>query len=182
VALKSTDQIDNVLEHLQAAGQIKIVMIDTPGKMSEDLGPIIRASDLVIVPTRPGPHDLRALGPTVDAVEELAKPMVFVVNGAAPRARLTLQAAVALSQHGPVATTTVHQRVDLAAAMVDGRTAREAEGSPKAVEEIECLWKYVSTYLRRLNSKSKTKAAATHSRRPVSTQKRMHVSTSKEKA
>ena len=60
-------------------------------------------SDLVVVPTRPSPHDLRAVGVTVELVERLGKPLVFVVNAASPRARITSETAIALSQHGTLA-------------------------------------------------------------------------------
>ena len=62
---------------------------------------------------------------TVELVEKYDKPMVFVINAAVMRARLTGQAAVALSQYGTVAPITVHHRVDFAASMIDGRVARE---------------------------------------------------------
>jgi chromosome partitioning protein len=34
--------------------------------------------------------------------------MVFVVNAATPRARISAEAAIALSQHGTVAPVTIH--------------------------------------------------------------------------
>src|SRR5215468_901933 len=57
---------------------------------------------LIVVPTRPSPHDLRAVGPTADIADSLRKPLVFVVNSATARARITSETAVALSQHGMV--------------------------------------------------------------------------------
>ena len=62
---------------------------------------------------------------TVELVEQYDKPVVFVINAAVMRARLTGQAAVALSQYGTVAPVIVHHRVDFAAAMIDGRVVRE---------------------------------------------------------
>ena len=47
----------------------------------------IALADLVVVPTRPRPHDLRSVGRTVDLVERYGKPLVFVINGAHPTAR-----------------------------------------------------------------------------------------------
>ena len=41
-------------------------MIDTPAAITESISYVIGHADLVILPTRPGPHDLRAVGPTVD--------------------------------------------------------------------------------------------------------------------
>ena len=58
---------------------------------------------------RPSPHDLRAAGATVELVERLGKPLVFVINGAAQRARITSEAVIALSQHGTLAPSIIHQ-------------------------------------------------------------------------
>jgi chromosome partitioning protein len=85
----------------QLAGRgIELVVIDTPPAITDNIKAVAQVSDLVIIPTRPSPHDLRAVGATVDQVESTKKPMLFIVNGAANRARITADAAVALSQHG----------------------------------------------------------------------------------
>src|SRR3546814_10613823 len=97
-------------------------------------------AELVVIPTRPSPHDLRAAGATVDLCERAGKPLIFVVNAATPRARITYEAAVALSQHGTVAPTTLHHRTDYAASMIDGRTVMEVEPGSKSAQEIEELW------------------------------------------
>jgi chromosome partitioning protein len=43
------------------------------------------------------------VGATVDLCERAGKPLIFVVNAATPKAKITSEAAVALSQHGTVA-------------------------------------------------------------------------------
>src|SRR3546814_5939393 len=92
---------------------------------------LIRGAGRVLIPTRPSPHDLRAIGSTMELVEHLGKPLVFVVNGAAARARITTEAVTLLSQHGPLAPAIIHQRVDFAAAMIDGRTVMELPGDSR---------------------------------------------------
>ena len=87
---------------------------------------------------------------TVELVQQYDKPVVFVINAAVMRARLTGQAAVALSQYGTVAPVMVHHRVDFAAAMIDGRVARELNGKSRSAEEITLLWKYVNTLIRNI--------------------------------
>ena len=82
--------------------------------------------------------------------ERFGKPLIFVVNGATQRARITGEAAVALSQHGVVAPVTVHHRVDFAASMVDGRTVGEAVPKSASAKEIADLWLYVQDRLARL--------------------------------
>lgn len=134
------------LEALRGHG-IALVVVDTPPAITASISAVVEVSDLVLIPTRPSPHDLRAVGATVDLVEKSGRPMVFVVNGATPRARITADAAVALSQHGTVAPATVHQRVDFASSMIDGRTVREIGPESNSAREIAELWAYVSKRL-----------------------------------
>lgn len=144
-------EIDKLTEHLQALakGGIKLAIIDTPPSVTEMIQQVLRAADLVLIPTRPSPHDLRAVGSTVELVENAGKRMIFVINGAAPRARIAGEAAVALSQHGTVAPVTLYQRTDFASSMIDGRTVQEIDPKGRSAEEIGKLWKYVSTQLRK---------------------------------
>jgi chromosome partitioning protein len=60
---------------------------------------------------------LRAVSATVELVEQAGKKMIFVINVAAPRARITGEAAVAISQYGTVAPVTLYQRTDFASSM-----------------------------------------------------------------
>lgn len=134
------------LADLDAAG-IQLVVIDTPPAVSQRIQIVLNVADLVLIPVRPGPHDLRAVGATVALVEGAGKKMIFCVNGATPRARITGEAAIALSQHGTVAPSIIHQRVDFAASMIDGRTAGELDSSSRSGTEISELWQYVATHL-----------------------------------
>jgi len=134
------------LEALRAQG-IRLVVIDTPPAVTGTIRSVVAFADLVVIPTRPSPHDLRAVGATLDIVEGKGKPLVFVVNGATPRARITSEAAIALSQHGTVAPTTVHHRNDFASSMIDGRTVCEIEPDGRSALEIKELWDYVAQRL-----------------------------------
>ena len=134
------------VEKMRAAG-VSLLVIDTPPAITEMITDVVRVCDLVVIPTRPSPHDLRAAGATVDIVEHVGKPLVFVVNGAAARARITAEAAIALSQHGTVAPVTVHQRTDFAASMIDGRTVMDLNPSGKSATEINGLWRYLNDRL-----------------------------------
>jgi chromosome partitioning protein len=142
-------ELEEALKHLARMGT-RLAIVDTPPAITESISFVIGHSDLVIVPTRPSPHDLRAVGATVDMAERFGKPLIFVVNGATLRARITGEAAVALSQHGVVAPVTIHQRVDFAASMVDGRTVGEAVPKSASAKEISELWLYIQDRLARL--------------------------------
>jgi chromosome partitioning protein len=131
---------------------IRLVVIDTPPAVTKCISEVVSFGDLIVVPTRPSPHDLRAVGPTVDIVEGRKKPLIFVVNAATARARITMEAAIALSQHGTVAPVTVHNRLDYAASMIDGRTVMEVDPAGKSAVEMLQLWHYLSDRLGRIET------------------------------
>lgn len=125
----------------------RLVVIDTPPAVTRAISEVVAFADLVVAPTRPSPHDMRAVGPTVDIVEARGKQLVFVVNAATPRARITAEAAIALSQHGTLAPVTIHHRTDFAASMIDGRTVIELDPKSNSALEIVQLWDYLATRL-----------------------------------
>jgi len=130
------------LRQLAAAGYAT-AFIDTPPAITDAIRAVIESADLVLIPTRPSPHDLRAVGSTVELVQGAGKPFLFVVTQAKPNARLTVQAVAALSAHGPVAQAVMHDRVDYAGSMIDGLTVLETDGKGKSAAEMNDLWKIV---------------------------------------
>lgn len=140
------ETLDEDIERLREEG-VRLLIIDTPPAITRAIRDVIEVADMVLIPTRPSPHDLRAVAATVAIVEDLDKPLVFVLNAATPRAKITGEAIVALSQHGPLAPSIVHQRVDFASSMIDGRTVMELTTAVRAAGEIERLWRYLSTRL-----------------------------------
>ncbi|HMB78067.1 MAG TPA: ParA family protein, partial [Kiloniellaceae bacterium] len=145
-AQASVARLAEHVEEMRGQG-IKLLVIDTPPAITSTIGHVMSVADLVVIPTRPSPHDLRAAGATVDLAERLDRPLVFVVNGGHPRAKITTEAVVALSQHGPLASTVIHQRTDFAASMIDGRTVMEIRTRSRSPEEIDQLWDYISARL-----------------------------------
>jgi chromosome partitioning protein len=134
------------IEVLRAQG-FKLAVIDTPPAITMAIQSVIQVAELIVIPTRPSPHDLRAVGATVDLCERSGKPLLFVVNAATPKARITQEAAIALSQHGTVAPITLHQRTDFAASMIDGRTVMEVDPKGRSAHEVAELWTYVADRL-----------------------------------
>jgi chromosome partitioning protein len=141
--------LSQALAELDRMG-IRIAIIDTPPAITQSISQVVAHADLVIVPTRPSPHDLRAVGATVDIAERHGKPLIFVINAATARARITGESAVALSQHGTVAPVTIHHRVDFAASMIDGRTVGEIVPNCQSAREISDLWVYIQGKLSRI--------------------------------
>ncbi|MFK3888559.1 AAA family ATPase [Sphingomonas sp. NPDC079357] len=126
---------------------VQLVVIDTPPALTVAIQAAIHLAELIVVPTRPSPHDLHAVGGTVELCERSGKPLLFVVNAATPNAPITADTTVALSQHGTVAAVTVHQRTEYASSMADGRTVMETDPHGSAAEEIAALWSHVSDRL-----------------------------------
>ena len=135
------------LEQLKEAG-FELAIIDTPPAITDAITDIIKLADLVLIPTRPSPHDLRAVGSTVNIALNEQKPFVFVVTQAKANAKLTTQAMAALSEHGVVCSTIVHDRVDYASSMINGDTVNEVNAKSRSAEEMNQLLDFV---LKRLN-------------------------------
>ncbi len=141
--------VGRLAQDLQVLRQqgFKLAVIDTPPAITMAIQSVIALSELIVVPTPPSPHDLRAVGATVDLCERAGKPLIFAVNGATPKARITAEAIVALSQHGTVAPITLHHRTDFAASMIDGRTVMEVDPTGRSAAEVAQLWSYISERL-----------------------------------
>jgi chromosome partitioning protein len=131
------------LETLERQG-IRLVVIDTPPFATAEVAAIVSAASLVVVPVVPSPHDLRAIGETIDVVESVRKPLVFVVNNASTNGKLTNQAFAALSQHGTVAPVVLHTRQDYRSTMIKGRTAQEVFPKSRSATEMAELWDYLA--------------------------------------
>ena len=125
------------------SGKAAFAIIDTPPALTASIERVIAIADLVLIPARPSPHDLRAIGATVDMVRKAGKPFLFVMNGAATRANITAEAVAALSEHGRVAPVILHQRTEYAVSMIDGRTVMETAPNGRSAQEIADLWKYL---------------------------------------
>ena len=137
-------ELPTKLPALAEAG-FALAFVDTPPAITEAIGAVVRSADLVVIPTRPSPHDLRAVGSTVDLVQAAGKPFVFAVTQAKPNTRLTVQAVTALSEHGAVAPAIMHDRVDYAGSMIDGRTVQETDVKGRSAGEMAELWSFVKT-------------------------------------
>jgi chromosome partitioning protein len=142
LAVAKPEQLGASLAELRSYGTA-VAVIDTPPALTGAIEQVIAMADLIIVPVRPSPHDLRAAAGTVEMARRAGKPFMFVVNGAAPRAGITAQAIAALSEHGRVAPVVLYQRTEYAASMIDGRTVTEAAAAGRSAQEIAELWQCV---------------------------------------
>ncbi len=75
---------------------------------------------------------------------------VRVDQGDRTGAHITTEAVIALSQHGTLAPSIIHNRADFASSMVDGRTVMEIPRKSPSANEIVELWAYLSVRMNRL--------------------------------
>jgi chromosome partitioning protein len=135
------DDLDSELATIHSHGAA-VAVIDTPPALTASIVQVMAIADLILIPARPSPHDLRAISATVELVRRARKPFLFVVNGAANRAHITAECVAALSEHGRVAPVILYQRTEWASSMINGRTVLETAPSGKSAQEIADLWDY----------------------------------------
>ena len=128
-----------------AQKQFDLCIIDTPPAASDWLREVLLAADLVLIPVRPSPDDLRSVGATLAAVNKAAMPFAFVLSQT-PRARITEEAVRVLAQHGRLAPVNIAQRVAYAETAATGQGVTETKDT-KAVTEIVAVWDYVKGML-----------------------------------
>lgn len=147
VLLRASGDLGQMLPALRERRAFRYLIIDTPPATSPIAAQAIAIADLVVVPVQPSPDDLRAIGGTVELVRAQRRRLIFIINRVKPRVRLTVEAAVALSQHAPVAPVQIADRTDYAAAKIDGRTAPELNPNGPAMREIADLWRYLAAQM-----------------------------------
>ena len=141
------DPLPGLLKASLTAAQERfdLCVIDTPPAASEWLAEALAVANLVLIPVRPSPDDLRAAGATLAAVNRSGMPFAFVLSQT-PRARITEEAARVLAQHGRLAPMNIAQRVAYAETGATGQGVTETKDK-KAAAEIAAVWNYVKGIL-----------------------------------
>jgi chromosome partitioning protein len=124
-----------------AKSHFDLVVIDTPPAAPAWLTETLRAADLALIPVRPSPDDLRAVGATIAALGGAGVPFAFVMSQT-PRAKITDEAVRVLAQHGRVAPVNIAQRVIYAETAATGQGVTETSDR-KAAQELASVWDYV---------------------------------------
>lgn len=126
-------------------GGADLAIIDTAPHSGEVALTAAEAADLVLIPSRPGILDLRAIGTTARIVKLAGKPGYVVLNAMPPRAPHVLaDATKAAAVHGlDVAPVSVQQRAAYAHSLTVGQTAQEFERNGKAAGEISSLYEWL---------------------------------------
>ncbi len=137
------------IEAVRRQGSEALLFIDTMGGHSTEVEDLIALADLVIIPCNTSSLDLHAAGSTVAMARQTKRPFLFVISRAEtnPRVAFPVQAVAALSQHGPVAQTMIHERTDYKRAINAKLVAREVNERGKAALEIGELWQEIAQQL-----------------------------------
>jgi len=122
-------------------GEFDLVVIDTPPAAPSWLTDTLKAADLALIPVRPSPDDLRAVGATIAALGGAGVPFAFVMSQT-PRAKITGEAVRVLAQHGRIAPVNIAQRVIYAETAATGQGVAETSDT-KAAQELAAIWEYV---------------------------------------
>lgn len=124
----------------QLARSHDVVVVDSPPHAETEAKIAVRVANLVVVPVQPSPMDLWATKPTLDLARQEKVAALLVINRVPPRAKLA--DALVERIHGlgaDVARVQVGNRVQFAAALLEGRSVTEAARRTRAAEEIQEL-------------------------------------------
>lgn len=124
-----------------------LLIIDTPPSHLKIIEDAIKLADYILIPCRPSPLDIEAIGETITVVEELKKNFAFVINSAISGTKVTEQALLLLSRYGPIAPSIIRQRTVYATSMTDGRSALEMNNK-LVKEESNILWNFLTKKMR----------------------------------
>jgi chromosome partitioning protein len=152
LAFAAPQALEHTLRALQGRG-CGLAVVDTPPSEHRWMPAALALADLVLLPTRPTTDDLRALGSTLDTVEEAERPFMLCPCQVPPgRSRLYDEALPLLAERGRVAPP-IRLRAAFPVAAADGRAAVEGPAASPAAAEVEAVWRVVARALSRLGGK-----------------------------
>lgn len=126
------------------------LIIDTPPAHINIIQASIKVAHYVLIPCRPSPLDIEAIGETITLVEQHKKPFAFISNSSIAGTQIGEQTLMLLSKYGQIAPSAIRQRVIYAMSMIDGHTAIEMPNK-QVKEEIDALWKFINQEIRKVN-------------------------------
>ena len=152
-----SNELEQKLKLLAASG-FDLCIIDTPGDTTGNAESAIKAAQMVLIPCKPTPPDLAAVGTTISQVRDKhKKPYFFVITQAPSSSQAHIQAASVLSEFGPVAPVSMMARKGYSDVMGTGQSA--AQFNKIAKTEITDIWFYVKEKLGMTNKTKKLKVA-----------------------
>jgi chromosome partitioning protein len=127
-------------EILRRARDHDMLLTDSPPRADIEVRAVIKSADLVIVPVQPSPVDVWATLSTLEIVQSEQVPALLVLNRVPARAALTGAMRQELSRYDVgLASTSISNRVALAATFTEGWGISECAGGSSAEIEIRAL-------------------------------------------
>lgn len=159
LAKVSAADVAGTLDAARSDG-IAWTIIDSPPHNAPLIGSLMSRATLTVVPVRPGPFDLDAVGATLAMARSLKAPVACLLNACPPITResetaIVAEARAVLADMGaPVFPGQVSQRASLSHALITGQAVNEFEPDGRAAAEIEAAWAAVIQLARTFTRKA----------------------------
>ena len=123
----------------------EVIVVDTPPHADAAAREAVKASDLVLIPTRPRAFDLHAIQTTAELIKYAGKPAFVVFNAAPARgAQLFAEAGAIVENLGlQVCPVSFADRAAFHHSTAAGKVAGESDPNGKAAGEADALWQWV---------------------------------------
>jgi chromosome partitioning protein len=121
------------------------IIIDSPPRLESISRSIILASDLILIPVQPSPHDIWSAAAVIELIEQASTfkenlKTAFIVNRKITNTALGRDVFTALQNYPiPVLKTAVCQRVAFAESAASGQSVPETDPRSSAAREIESI-------------------------------------------
>lgn len=140
-------RLPTYLETMRNAGA-DLVILDCPPVHRDIAHDAASAADLILVPTKPEVFDIRAMQATVQAAQQINKPVSVVLTFCPPTGAEVEQAREIVAKQGAaIAPVVLHHRKAYGRAQIQGLAPQEYEPSGKAAEECRELYTYTHRQL-----------------------------------
>lgn len=160
LAKVSAANVVGTLDAARADG-IAWTIIDSPPHNAPLIGSLMSRATFTVVPVRPGPFDLDAVGATLAMARSLKAPVACILNACPPITRGDTETAIVaearsvlVDMGAPVLPGQVSQRASLSHALITGQAVNEFEPDGRAAREIEAAWSAVTKLARTFTRKA----------------------------
>jgi chromosome partitioning protein len=136
-------QLTAVLAAMRGRGAQR-VFLDTAPHNQPLMNLATVSADACIITTGTGPDEVEQVGPVVEIVRKVGKPVAILLCRTQPRTSALVLARAALSAFGvPIIPTAITQTIVHVYAAAEGLTASEREPKGKAADEIAQAYKWI---------------------------------------
>lgn len=152
LARSTATDLPEVLDAAKGHG-VKWVILDSAPHAESSIAAVMRASDLVLIPSRPAVFDLGAIEPTLDQARAMRAQSLVILNAVPPRRGFgrtasEIEARAVLASYGAtVWDRVITQRAAFASAIAGGLSVDEMEPAGAAAQEVAALWETVQSMM-----------------------------------